>query len=132
MTEPSAAPSIAPSNQCELYAVELKSTRWEAMVAWYRQVLGVTSLIRVADEGYALLMTGGTRLAIVARKDVEPASGRITLAFEAADLAEAIERVKQSGAITTEPVTNPEGLTEVTTADPDGNRVRLFSWPRSQ
>lgn len=119
----------ADGNACTLYAIELRSPRWEELVAWYRDALGLRSVLRVVDEGYAMLLTGDTRVVIMARPLTDPPSPRVTLAFETANMAEAVARLMAAGTAVSEPATNGEGITEVTATDPDGNRVRLFSWP---
>ena len=114
--------------RAELFAVELRTPRFEAMVAWYRDVLGLKSLLRVVDDGYALLGAGGARIALVSRSEPGPPSDRVSLAFEVADLAEARRRLAASGAeIGTKPQSH-EGFHELVTRDPDGNRLRLFAW----
>jgi predicted enzyme related to lactoylglutathione lyase len=119
----------ADGNACALYAIELRSPQWEKLVAWYRDALGLRSVLRVVDEGYAMLLTGETRLVIVARPQNDPPSPRVTLAFETNEMGEAVARLMAAGTVVTPPATNGEGITEVTATDPDGNRVRLFAWP---
>ncbi len=41
-----------------LYCIELRTANWPASVEWYRQVLGLRVLVRVVDDGYALLEAG--------------------------------------------------------------------------
>lgn len=113
-----------------LYCVELRTASWPAMVAWYREVLGLRVLVRVVDDGYALLDAGGTRLAIITRTDPAQPSRRISLAFEVADVQRLCQRLTEMGAPVSHPARDPEGLREAETADPDGNRIRVFSWPR--
>lgn len=114
--------------RAELFAVELRTDRFEAMVAWYRDVLGLRSLLRVIDDGYALLGAGAARIALVARTEPGPPSDRVSLAFEIVDLAKARERLAAAGAeIGTRPPSH-EGFEELLTRDPDGNRIRLFAW----
>jgi catechol 2,3-dioxygenase-like lactoylglutathione lyase family enzyme len=113
-----------------LYCVELRTEHWERMVHWYREVLGLRVLVRVVDDGYALLEAGETRLAIITRKSSGQASRRISLAFEVTDVARLCAELRQAGAPISHPSRDPEGLREAETADPDGNRIRLFSWPR--
>jgi catechol 2,3-dioxygenase-like lactoylglutathione lyase family enzyme len=102
------------------------------MVAWYREVLGLRVLVRVVDDGYALLDAGSTRLAIITRSDPSTSSRRISLAFEVADVQRLCERLSEAGSPISHPARDPEGLREAETADPDGNRIRLFSWPRGR
>ena len=56
------------------------------MVAWYKTVLAMRSAVRIPEDRYALLVGGGSRLAIVGRDEPGPASARWSLAFEVADL----------------------------------------------
>lgn len=112
-----------------LYAVELRTARWPDMVAWYRDVLGLRMLVRSDEDGYALLAAGETRLAILARPQAAGSSDRWSLAFEVADLEGAAARVGAAGGAPLLPRTHAEGYRECTVADPDGNRVRLFTWP---
>ena len=93
MTDENAA---APVN-CELYALELRTQQWAALVQWYRHALGLRSLVRVDEDEYALLAAGAARLSIVGRPEVEPASTRQLLIFEVDDLAAAIERLQAAG-----------------------------------
>jgi catechol 2,3-dioxygenase-like lactoylglutathione lyase family enzyme len=118
-----------PSPGGELYAIELRTSQWEELVRWYRNVMGLRSLLRVVDDGYALLVTGGTRLVIVAHEESGEATPRLTLALEATDLLATIGQLRGAGAEVSEVRHNSEGLAEVITHDPDGNRIRIFSWP---
>jgi predicted enzyme related to lactoylglutathione lyase len=111
-----------------LFSVELRTAQWTTMVEWYRTVLGLRVLIRVVDDGYALLAAGDTRLAILARKDPPPASDRWSLGFEVPDLDAIHARLCSAAAAATTPTTHPEGFRELTVTDPDGNRLRLFAW----
>ncbi len=54
-------------HQPSLFSVELRTARWADLVEWYRDVLGLTVLLRVVDDQYALLAAGDTRLAIMGR-----------------------------------------------------------------
>lgn len=114
-----------------LYCLELRTTNWEQAVEWYRQVLGLRVLVRVTDDGYALLEAGETRLALLARDSTGEPSTRISLAFEVQDLRSIITRLKQAGEAC-ETIANSEGLRELNITDPDGNRIRLFSWPKGR
>jgi predicted enzyme related to lactoylglutathione lyase len=115
-----------------LYCVEIRTSNWAALVEWYREVLGLRVLVRVIDDGYALLEAGENRLALVARGDSGPATRRISLAFEVADVPRACARLVRAGAQVTHPDRDREGLREANTVDPDGNRIRLFSWPQAK
>ena len=113
-----------------LYCVEIRSRDWLQAAHWYRDVLGLRVLVRVPDEKYALLAAGETRLAILGRDQPGEATRRISLAFEVPDLAPLVERLHATGAQLPPPHTSDEGLREINLVDPDGNRLRLFSWPR--
>lgn len=115
-----------------LYCVELRTTDWHALVEWYRHVLGLRVLVRMVDDGYALLEAGDNRLALLARETSGDVSQRISLAFEVSDVRQVCARLKAAGAPVTHPARDPEGLREANTYDPDGNRIRLFTWPHGQ
>lgn len=115
-----------------LYCVELRTRNWESLVTWYREVIGLRVLVRVMDDGYALLEAGETRLAILARRNDEGPSKRISLAFEVPDVRKMTQRLKAVGSPVTYPQRDPEGLREANTLDPDGNRIRFFSWPHGR
>ena len=121
--------SSADAARPSLFSVELRTARWPDMVAWYRDVLGLRVLVRVVDDGYCLLAAGDTRLAILARPEPPPASGRWSLGFEVPDLDAIHARLRAAAAAATAPTTHPEGFRELTVTDPDGNRLRLFAWP---
>jgi predicted enzyme related to lactoylglutathione lyase len=114
----------------ELYCVELRTSRWQELVAWYKNALGMRGLVRIDDDRYALLAAGGARLAIVGREVPSEASGRWTLTFEVADLDVAEARLEGAGAEVGPRRLHPEGFMTTTAADPDGNRIRLFTWPK--
>lgn len=112
-----------------LFSVELRTARWVELVEWYRNVLGLRVLVRVVDDGYALFEAGDTRLAILNRPSPGEASHRWSLGFEVVDLDAVHARLAVSDAAVTAPKMHAEGFRELITTDPDGNRIRLFSWP---
>lgn len=112
----------------QLFSVEIRTSRWAELVEWYRTVIGLRVLIRVVDDGYALLSAGDTRLAIIARPEPGEPSRRWSLGFEVADLDEVSARLSGAGADVVPPSVNPEGFREMVVVDPDGNRLRLFTW----
>lgn len=124
------ASAMAAHARPQLFSVELRTARWPDLVAWYRDVLGLRVLVRVVDDRYALLEAGDTRLAILGRPDPGEGSRRWSLGFEVADLDAAHGRLVQAGVAVAPPVVHPEGFRELVATDPDGNRLRLFSWPR--
>ena len=112
-----------------LFSVELRTARWREMVDWYRHVLGLRVLVRVVDDGYALLEAGDTRLAILARPTAGEPSGRWSLGFEVTDLDAVRDRLARADPALPPPRVHPEGFRELVATDPDGNRIRIFSWP---
>ena len=48
-----------------LYCIEPRTQNWEQMVRWYREVLGLRVLVRVMEDGYALVEAGDTRIALI-------------------------------------------------------------------
>ena len=117
------------ADQPSLYSVELRTSRWAELVDWYRAALGLRVLVRVVDDGYALLAAGDTRLAILSRPAAAPPSGRWSLGFEVTDLEAMRARLATSGCDVGTPADHPEGFRELVVSDPDGNRIRLFIWP---
>lgn len=115
-----------------LYCVELRTSNWAECVEWYRAILGLRVLVRVTDDGYALLAAGETRLALLSRNDPGPASRRISLAFEVPDLSVVALRLTAAKYPFASPKSDAEGLRELNVYDPDGNRIRLFSWPQGK
>jgi catechol 2,3-dioxygenase-like lactoylglutathione lyase family enzyme len=112
-----------------LFSVELRTARWAELVEWYRTVLGLRVLVRVVDDGYALLDAGNTRLAILDRPSAGEASGRWSLGFEVIDLDLVHGQLVDAGGDVTAPKVHGEGFRELVVHDPDGNTIRLFSWP---
>jgi predicted enzyme related to lactoylglutathione lyase len=114
-----------------LYCVELRTSCWTECVKWYRETLGLKVLVRVPEDGYALLEAGDTRLALIARDNSGPASARWSLGFEVENLDTVAQRLVTAGWEVSRPDRTSEGFREVVTLDPDGNRIRLFSWPET-
>ena len=111
-----------------LFAVEIRTTHWAELVAWYRDRVGLEVLLRVVDDRYALLAAGSARLAILGRDAVDPVSRRWSLAFEVDDLESTRTALAAAGVAAPAATANPEGFREFVIADPDGNRIRLFAW----
>jgi predicted enzyme related to lactoylglutathione lyase len=120
---------IRGTDQPGLYCVELRTAQWERILAWYRDGLGLRVLVRVTEDGYALLDAGESRLAILARKTLNEPTRRISLAFEVSDVQTVASRVAALGSHVSVPDQSAEHLREANTTDPDGNRIRIFSWP---
>ena len=111
-----------------LFSVEIRTSRWAELVEWYRNVIGLRVLVRVVDDGYALLAAGDTRLAIIARPEPGEPSRRWSLGFEVVDLEPLRDRLIESGADVAPVHAHDEGFREIMVSDPDGNRLRLFAW----
>ncbi len=120
------------SDRPGLYCIELRTADWPASVDWYRNALGLKVLVRVVDDGYALLEAGETRLALLAREAPGEPSLRISFAFEVHDLNAAISRLERAGVEVSAARLSSEELREINLTDPDGNRIRLFSWPQQR
>ena len=118
------------SNLPQLYSVELRTAQWPAVLRWYRDVLGLRSLVRVVEDGFALLGAGTVRIALLSREQPGPASERLSLAFEVDDLDSLVVRLARAGTRATAPQLTSEGYRVVSTSDPDGNQIRIFAWPR--
>ena len=112
-----------------LYCVELRTAQWETSLRWYREALGLRVMVRVVEDGYALLEAGETRLALISRRTAGPASPRWSLGFEVENLDSVVDRLTRYGSRVSKPERDPEGFRAVVTYDPDGNTVRLFCWP---
>lgn len=72
--------------------------------------------------------TRGWRL--LRRPAAGEASGRWSLGFEVTEFDSIRERLAAAGASSSEPKIHAEGFRELVTHDPDGNTLRLFSWPQ--
>ncbi|HZZ73647.1 MAG TPA: VOC family protein [Pirellulales bacterium] len=112
-----------------LYCVELRTGKWDEMVRWYREMLGLKVLVRVVDDGYALLEAGETRIALISRESPGPLTARWSLGFEVDNLDRVSQRLVEGGWEVSHPDRTAEGFREIVTLDPDGNRLRLFAWP---
>lgn len=124
------SPRPDPNAACAAFAVELRTAQWEALVEWYRDVLGLVVLLRDSDGGYALLQAGAAQVALLRRADAGPASPRYGLCLEIAAWPPVLQRLQRGGTPFSGPRTAPEGYEEATLTDPDGNRIRLICWSR--
>jgi catechol 2,3-dioxygenase-like lactoylglutathione lyase family enzyme len=122
--------NIRGTDQPGLYCVELRTSNWDRSLTWYRDGLGLRVLVRVPDDLYALLDAGESRLALLGRKTPGPPTRRISLAFEVSDVAMVAARVAALGSQVSPLMMQEEHLREVDTTDPDGNRIRIFAWPK--
>lgn len=111
----------------QLYAIELRTERWQEALTWYREALGLRVAVRIPEDQYALLIADGGRLALMGRQHCGP-NQRVSLAFEVDDLEVAAERLLRQHT-KFDRVDNAEGLEFLCTTDPDGNPINLFRWP---
>ncbi|GAA4419706.1 VOC family protein [Bremerella cremea] len=114
----------------ELFAIEIRTTQWQKLVEWYSAALGMKSSVRSDEDGYALLVGSGWRLAILARDEVDHRNhSTISLAIEVEDLGSAQDHI--APLLTETPAaieSSDEGFLQWTITDPDGNRIKLFQF----
>ncbi|EAQ82135.1 VOC family protein [Blastopirellula marina] len=111
----------------ELFAVEIRTARFESMLDWYRDVLRLQVGVRQMEEGYALLCSEGFRIALLARDDAIAGQATVSLAIEVDDF-DVWREYLNGKSIALVAQENPEGFRELKLNDPDGNRVKLFAW----
>ena len=123
---------FSPGERPGLYCVELRTNRWAEAVEWYRTVLGLRVLVRVVDDGYALIEAGETRLALCpARSRETPRGGSVWPSRSiTCSCKHCGSRLEERGTPLVATQHHPEDLREINLADPDGNRIRLFCWPK--
>ncbi|UUO06540.1 VOC family protein [Blastopirellula sp. J2-11] len=113
--------------QGELFAVEIRTARFESMLDWYRDVLRLQVGVRQTAEGYALLCGEGFRIALLARDDATSGQAIVSLAIEV-DNFDIWREYLNSKSIALIAQESPEGFRELKLNDPDGNQVKLFAW----
>ncbi len=110
-----------------LYMVELRVNSLLDCLAWYRDVLGFE--VERVDEphGFALLKLGEFRLSL---KQGEPYAVGADLVLHLGDVDAAYMTWVGRGVTVSEPFDSPlgEGYREARLFDPEGRRVRVFSW----
>lgn len=116
-----------------LQMIQLRVTDFERSLAWYRDVLGLTVLLRQPEDGFALLDLGGVRLALKRRlsmaADALPAAEAPMLMFAVADAAAALAHLTAAGTSVLKPLEgNLEGYRRAIVADPDGYPIALFDF----
>lgn len=110
-----------------LYMVELRVRSLSDCLPWYRDVLGF-EVDRVDEpHGWALLKLGDFPLSM---KQGEPNATGVDLVFVLGDVDAAVSTWKARGVRVSEPFDSPlgEGYREARLFDPEGRRVRVFSW----
>ena len=111
-----------------LFSMELRTTRWPAMLRWYSTALGLPVLLQSEENRYALLEAGDSKLTLLGRDKVDLPSGRFSLAFEVGNLPQVLRQLMNAESRPSQPRVDAEGYAEFTVKDPDGNRVRVFQW----
>lgn len=95
-------------------------------LAWYRDLLGLETVLDTTPDRFVLLKGPGGQLAL---KEGLSQPGDTLLAFEVDDLDLCQSRLASAGvALAAEPKTSHEGYRRLLVRDPDGHRVSFFSW----
>ncbi len=111
----------------ELFLTEIKVSEWASTVRWYVETLGMRLLLEDADHQYALLGSGGGRLALKGGSPPGLDRDLVRLIIQVEDLEAEQERLIRRGVALSPPVDNPdEGYREVRLHDPEGTPIRLF------
>ena len=111
----------------ELYALEIKSENPEKLATWYQQTLKLTCLVRLPEDSFYLLDTGGAHLALIQSKEPVVQTAHLTIALEyPLPLLQEISKTLPAGEQREQK--NREGFYEIVLHDPEGNRLRLFAF----
>lgn len=123
----------------KLAIFERRAHDWEALVNWYRDVLGLKVLMRVEADGYAMLEAGGVHLAI--KQAAAGTNGHTNghtngdgsrLYFAVEDLEAELRRLSDLGVPLVKPLkVTPENYRRAVIADPEGQRICLFDWVKT-
>jgi predicted enzyme related to lactoylglutathione lyase len=112
--------------------IQLPARDWQTLVNWYRDILGLKVLVRVEEDGYALLDAGGVQLA-VKRNETAETNGLHEngpkLYFAVQNLDEEMKRLGDLGVNILKPMkVTSENYRRAVIADPEGQRICLFDW----
>lgn len=111
-----------------LFMVELSVTDFARSVAWYRDVLGLTVTRLDEPNGFALLQTGGGRVAL--KRGIRSPT-TVRLHFHVPDLTAELARLAALGVHPEfDPKMSDEGYRRADLRDPDGYPITLFEWVR--
>lgn len=125
---------IGPGGIKKLSIVVMKVRNWEAMVAWYVDVLGLSIKYREDHDRWCQLMfpdEGGAQLALygIADQDVREGANRCVPDIEVEDLNSALEALRVRGVTVQGGVRGgEEGFRIATIVDPEGNELQLYQW----
>jgi predicted enzyme related to lactoylglutathione lyase len=113
-----------------LSSVMVGTQRYEALTAFYEQVLGKPADMVDQEHGYAGWQVGNAYFSVLTHSEMQGSTkdpGRIIFNFETAEVKDEFERIKALGAVViSEPYSIGEGWI-ATLADPDGNYFQLMS-----
>jgi len=114
----------------ELFAVEIRTANWEPMILWYTAALELKAAVRSENDGYALLVGKGWRVALLQKIDDDPRDfSAISLAIEVENLEATRTRILKYLRDPIDEITSSdEGFFQWTVQDPDGNRIKLFQF----
>jgi predicted enzyme related to lactoylglutathione lyase len=113
-----------------LFMIQRRVNDWPNAVAWYRDILGLKSLILDEPGRFALLNAGRAKLALKERdEDDSAAASDTSLVFQVDDLDAERERLSRLGvSIGSIRENQAEHFRECHLADPEGNAITLFTW----
>lgn len=112
------------------YVIELAVHDFHAMVAWYRDVLGLTVTLDVPADRFALLEAGAGRIALKERAHNRRIGGD-RLVFEVTDLDGMVGKLQAQGVTLLKTIqASPEGYRRAVIADPEGREICLFERQR--
>jgi hypothetical protein len=124
-----AEPSEVPGP--DLFMTVIKVERWERVVAWYVDTLGLLMLLHDPERRFALLAAGNGRLAIQGAESREDTAGQhhARLVFVVPDVEAERTRLLREG-VEAAPIDENllEGYREIRLHDPAGTPLTLFSW----
>lgn len=114
-----------------LFLVELKVADWPGAVRWYEETLGLKTVLRDDEHGFALLEAGVARVGLKRAPATEPAGKGLRLIFQIDDVNAAQVQLRQRGVEFAPPTDNEqEGYREIRLTDPEGTPITLFQWLR--
>jgi predicted enzyme related to lactoylglutathione lyase len=112
----------------ELYLTEIKVTDWPTMVRWYVTNLGLRLAREDVPHQYALLESGGGRIALKGGRPAGTLAGPVRLVFETADVDAVRTRLAAAGVDVSPPEESPEGYRTIRLRDPERTPITLFCW----
>jgi predicted enzyme related to lactoylglutathione lyase len=112
----------------ELYLTEIKVTDWPAMVRWYVTNLGLWLAREDVPHQYALLESGGGRIALKGGRPAGTPTGSFRLVFQATDVDLVRTRLAAAGVDLSPPEESPEGYRAIRLRDPEGTPITMFCW----